>query len=86
MSLYSVWSTVWSVVKSIMRNEGPQGFFQGLTTTIAREVPGYFCFFGAYELCRTSFADYMKCDKDEIGMGKMLCMHDHWVENILNDS
>ncbi|MEQ2175919.1 hypothetical protein GOODEAATRI_022647 [Goodea atripinnis] len=51
-----------------MRNEGPQGFFQGLTTTIAREVPGYFCFFGAYELCRTGFADYMKCDKDDIGV------------------
>lgn len=50
-----------------MKNEGPQGFFQGLTTTIAREVPGYFCFFGAYELSRTMFADYMKCDKEEIG-------------------
>ena len=71
-SFCSLWSTVWSVVKSIMRNEGPQGFFQGLTTTIAREVPGYFCFFGAYELCRTTFADYMKCDKDDIGTGKML--------------
>lgn len=67
----SLFSTVWSVVKSIMRNEGPQGFFQGLTTTIAREVPGYFCFFGAYELCRTTFADYMKCDKDDIGTGQI---------------
>ncbi|KAG7271070.1 hypothetical protein CRUP_026002 [Coryphaenoides rupestris] len=54
-------NTVWSVVKAVMRTEGPAGFFQGLTTTIAREVPGYFCFFGAYELCRSSFADYMKC-------------------------
>lgn len=50
-----------------MKNEGPLGFFQGLTTTIAREVPGYFCFFGAYELSRTLFADYMKCDKEDIG-------------------
>lgn len=58
---------MWSVVKSIMKNEGPQGFFQGLTTTIAREVPGYFCFFGAYELSRTMFANYMKCDKEDIG-------------------
>ncbi|MEQ2296360.1 hypothetical protein AMECASPLE_024061 [Ameca splendens] len=55
-----------------MRNEGPQGFFQGLTTTIAREVPGYFCFFGAYELCRTGFADYMKCDKDDIGVAPIV--------------
>ncbi|KAK1883261.1 Mitochondrial ornithine transporter 1 [Dissostichus eleginoides] len=61
-------NTVWSVTRSIMRAEGPRGFFQGLTPTIAREVPGYFCFFGAYELCRTSFADYMKCEKDDIGM------------------
>lgn len=60
-----------------MRNEGPQGFFQGLTTTIAREVPGYFCFFGAYELCRTAFADHMKCDKDDIGTGKIFCLHYH---------
>lgn len=50
-----------------MSHEGPRGFFQGLTTTIAREVPGYFCFFGAYELSRTAFADYMKCEKDDIG-------------------
>lgn len=63
----SVLSSVWSVMKSIMTNEGPRGFFQGLTTTIAREVPGYFCFFGAYELSRSAFADYMKCEKDDIG-------------------
>lgn len=61
-------NTVWSVVKTIMRTEGPVGFFNGLTTTIAREVPGYFCFFGAYELCRTAFAEHMNCDKDDIGV------------------
>ncbi|KAL3043008.1 hypothetical protein OYC64_020844 [Pagothenia borchgrevinki] len=61
-------NTVWSVVRSIMKAEGPRGFFQGLTPTIAREVPGYFFFFGAYELCRTTFADYMKCEKDDIGV------------------
>lgn len=60
--------TMWSVVKTIMRTDGPAGFFQGLTTTVAREVPGYFCFFGGYELSRSSFADYMKCDKDNIGI------------------
>ncbi|XP_077361407.1 solute carrier family 25 member 15b isoform X3 [Festucalex cinctus] len=65
-------NSVWSVVKSIMKNEGPQGFFQGLTTTIAREVPGYFCFFGAYELCRSAFADYMKCGKDDIGVAPIV--------------
>lgn len=66
--MFVFFSTVWSVIKSIMHNDGPAGFFQGLTTTIAREVPGYFCFFGAYELCRSLFAEYMHCGKDDIGM------------------
>ncbi|XP_076025043.1 solute carrier family 25 member 15b [Genypterus blacodes] len=65
-------NTVWSVVKTIMRHEGPRGFFQGLTPTMAREVPGYFCFFGAYELCRSTFADHMKCDKDDIGVAPIV--------------
>ncbi|KAL7837914.1 hypothetical protein AOLI_G00263180 [Acnodon oligacanthus] len=65
-------NSMWSVVKSIAQNEGPTGFFQGLTPTIAREVPGYFCFFGAYELCRTSFADYLHCSKDDIGVAPIM--------------
>lgn len=65
-------NSVWSVVRSIWKHEGPQGFFQGLTTTIAREVPGYFCFFGAYELCRTTFADYFQCGKDDIGVAPIV--------------
>uniref|UniRef100_A0A8C2IHU2 Solute carrier family 25 member 15b n=1 Tax=Cyprinus carpio TaxID=7962 RepID=A0A8C2IHU2_CYPCA len=32
------------------------------------QLPGYFCFFGAYELCRSLFAEYMHCGKDDIGM------------------
>uniref|UniRef100_A0A8C1QYS2 Solute carrier family 25 member 15b n=1 Tax=Cyprinus carpio TaxID=7962 RepID=A0A8C1QYS2_CYPCA len=39
---------------SIMHYDGP--------------LPGYFCFFGAYELCRSLFAEYMHCGKDDIGM------------------
>lgn len=35
---------------------------------MVREIPGYFCFFGAYELCRSKFAQYMGTDKDSIGM------------------
>ncbi|XP_034156777.1 solute carrier family 25 member 15b isoform X2 [Pangasianodon hypophthalmus] len=60
-------SSVWSVIKSIMKAEGPSGFFQGLTPTIAREVPGYFCFFGAYEFCRSVFSKRLQCSKDDIG-------------------
>ncbi|KAM9498100.1 solute carrier family 25 member 15b isoform 2-T3 [Salvelinus alpinus] len=79
--------TVWSVVKSVMKQNGPTGFFTGLTTTIAREVPGYFCFFGAYELCRTTFADNMKCSKEDIGHvndgapGRFLQDHDDHHED-----
>lgn len=61
-------STVWTVVKTVLRTNGLLGFYQGLTSTIAREVPGYFCFFGAYELCRSKVAEYMGTDKDGIGM------------------
>lgn len=61
-------STVWTVVKTVLKTDGPLGFYQGLTSTIVREVPGYFCFFGGYELCRSKFAQYLGTDKDGIGM------------------
>lgn len=61
-------STVWTVVKDVLKTDGPLGFYQGLTSTMAREIPGYFCFFGAYELCRSTFAQRMGTDKDSIGI------------------
>ncbi|XP_034556170.1 solute carrier family 25 member 15a [Notolabrus celidotus] len=61
-------STVWSVVKTVLKTNGPLGFYQGLSSTIVREIPGYFCFFGAYELCRSKFAQYMGTDKEHIGI------------------
>ncbi|XP_016391903.1 mitochondrial ornithine transporter 1-like [Sinocyclocheilus rhinocerous] len=61
-------STVWSVVRNVLRTNGPLGFYQGLTTTIVREVPGYFCFFGGYELSRSMFAQHMGRDKEHIGV------------------
>ncbi|KAM4795177.1 mitochondrial ornithine transporter 1-like [Rhinophrynus dorsalis] len=59
-------NTVWSVVKGIVRQEGILGFYQGLTSTICREMPGYFLFFGGYELSRSFFASGGK-SKDELG-------------------
>lgn len=35
-----------------MKEEGPAGFFRGLTSTWAREVPGYFFFFAGYNFSR----------------------------------
>ncbi|XP_041849762.1 solute carrier family 25 member 15a [Melanotaenia boesemani] len=61
-------STVWSVINTVLKTNGPLGFYQGLTSTIVREVPGYFCFFGAYELCRSKFAQHMGTDKESIGI------------------
>ncbi|XP_029922923.1 solute carrier family 25 member 15a [Myripristis murdjan] len=61
-------STVWTVVKTVLKTNGPLGFYQGLTSTIVREIPGYFCFFGGYELSRSTFAQHMGTDKDGIGV------------------
>lgn len=61
-------STPWTVMKTVLKTSGPLGFYQGLTSTIVREMPGYFCFFGAYELCRSKFAQHMGTDKDSIGL------------------
>ncbi|XP_031607103.1 solute carrier family 25 member 15a isoform X1 [Oreochromis aureus] len=61
-------STVWTVVKTVLKTDGPLGFYQGLTSTFVRELPGYFCFFGAYEWCRSTFARHMGTSKDGIGI------------------
>lgn len=58
-------NTVWSVVKSILRKDGPLGFYHGLSSTLLQEVPGYFCFFGGYEMSRSFFASGRS--KDELG-------------------
>lgn len=44
--------TPFSLTKQIMKEEGFKGFFRGLDSTMAREMPGYFVFFGGYELTR----------------------------------
>ncbi|XP_030056281.1 mitochondrial ornithine transporter 1 [Microcaecilia unicolor] len=59
-------NTVWSVVKGIIRTDGPLGFYQGLSSTLFREMPGYFFFFGGYELSRSLFASGGK-SKEELG-------------------
>lgn len=35
-----------------MRDHGFRGLFRGLTVTVVREMPSYFCFFGTYEAVR----------------------------------
>uniref|UniRef100_A0A8D0GF18 Mitochondrial ornithine transporter 1 n=1 Tax=Sphenodon punctatus TaxID=8508 RepID=A0A8D0GF18_SPHPU len=59
-------SSTWTVVKSIFHSEGLLGFFQGLTSTWLREVPGYFFFFGGYEVSRSFFLQADQ-SKEELG-------------------
>ena len=40
------------VTIQIIHEDGFLGLFRGMTSTLVREVPGYFFFFGGYELSR----------------------------------
>ena len=56
----------WSLTRQILHTEGPPGLFRGLMPTFAREMPGYFVFFGGYEVSRALLTPHGKT-KDEIG-------------------
>ncbi|OQR78046.1 mitochondrial ornithine transporter-like [Tropilaelaps mercedesae] len=60
--------TMTAMYRSIYRKDGFRGFYRGIGATVAREVPGYFAFFGGYEGCRQCFATYYKCHKADIGI------------------
>ncbi|XP_019376783.1 PREDICTED: mitochondrial ornithine transporter 1-like isoform X1 [Gavialis gangeticus] len=62
-------SSTWAVVKAIFHSKGLLGFFQGLTSTWLREVPGYFFFFGGYEVSRSFFTQAGKVKED---LGKVV--------------
>lgn len=40
----------WDVLTKTWRREGIRGLFRGHASTMLREIPGNFCFFGVYEL------------------------------------
>ncbi|KAI1280601.1 Mitochondrial ornithine transporter 1 [Halotydeus destructor] len=44
--------TAFQLTSDILKREGIPGMFRGLTSTMAREMPGYFCFFGGYEVSK----------------------------------
>ncbi|XP_046394205.1 mitochondrial ornithine transporter 1 [Ischnura elegans] len=54
------------LTKQILVQEGIPGLFRGLTSTIVREMPGYFFFFGGYEASRQMLAKEGQ-SKDDIG-------------------
>ncbi|KAI1721418.1 mitochondrial carrier protein [Ditylenchus destructor] len=61
--------TPFSVCRDMYRTGGIRSFMVGMTPTLAREVPGYFFFFGSYETCRYFFTPKDKT-KDDIGAVK----------------
>eukprot|EP00096_Caligus_rogercresseyi_P007217 TRINITY_DN25018_c0_g1_i1.p1 TRINITY_DN25018_c0_g1~~TRINITY_DN25018_c0_g1_i1.p1 ORF type:complete len:296 (+),score=52.16 TRINITY_DN25018_c0_g1_i1:175-1062(+) len=60
-----------SITRTILKTDGVPGLFRGLTPTFMREMPGYFAFFYAYELCRDLLKPEGK-SKDEIGPAKTI--------------
>ena len=54
----------WALTKQILREEGPKGMFRGLVPTFAREMPGYFFFFGGYEISRSLLTPLGKTKED----------------------
>ncbi|XP_050426054.1 mitochondrial ornithine transporter 1-like [Adelges cooleyi] len=40
------------VIREVFRTEGVKGFYRGFGSTVVREMPGYYVFFGAYEATR----------------------------------
>ncbi|XP_033631767.1 mitochondrial ornithine transporter 1-like [Asterias rubens] len=61
----------WQITKSIIRNDGFRGMFQGLGSTWLREMPGYFFFFGAYEISRTMLTP-KGTSKDDLGPFRLM--------------
>jgi len=53
-----------ALTKSIIRTQGIRGLYNGLTSTIAREMPGYFAFFGGIEATKQILARFTSI-KDE---------------------
>lgn len=60
-------TTPLGVVRTMIAEKGITSLFEGLTSTWAREMPGYFAFFYAYEISRTLMTP-RGGDKNDIGM------------------
>lgn len=51
-------TTALALTKSILREQGIRGLYNGLTSTIVREMPGYFAFFGGIEGTKVVLVKY----------------------------
>ncbi|CAG9762861.1 unnamed protein product [Ceutorhynchus assimilis] len=60
-----------TLTKQIIKNEGTKGLFRGLVPTLAREMPGYFFFFGGYEGTRELLRKPHQ-KKEDLGLWKTM--------------
>jgi solute carrier family 25 carnitine/acylcarnitine transporter 20/29 len=67
-----LYSTFGGCVSYIMKNYGIRGAFQGITPTIARNVPAVSSYFGGYELARESFARQQGVKVDQLPASSVL--------------
>jgi solute carrier family 25 ornithine transporter 2/15 len=63
--------TPYSLTAHILKTEGIRGMYRGLPPTVAREMLGYFFFFGVYEGVREAVRKEGQT-KEEIGMAKTI--------------
>lgn len=68
----------WNVIHQIYKEEGWRGYFRGLTSTWAREVPGYYCFFLTYEAARKWLAKPGEQSAESLGE-----LHVKWSISLL---
>lgn len=61
----------WNLTRQIFKEQGIRGLFVGLSSTIAREMPGYFFFFGGYEATRELLTTKGQ-KRDDIGWQKTM--------------
>lgn len=61
--------TPFTIIKDVMRTDGFLGFYRGISSTVLREVPGYFFFFGGYEVTKYWLT---KGDENKENIGKQI--------------
>ena len=68
-----IFNRAWSVIHQIYKEEGWRGYFRGLTSTWAREIPGYYCFFFVYEATTRWLANPREQSVERLGVLKYVC-------------
>lgn len=56
--------TATALTKHIIKTQGIRGMYNGLTSTIAREMPGYFAFFGGIEGTKRLLVNYTRIEDE----------------------